>query len=651
MACGALPDGCGGTVTCACIAPETCGGGGTSGLCGCAARTCKEAGAGCGSISDGCGLTLDCGACLPHFTCGLDAPSQCACHPKSCMDLGSCGSFDDGCGGPLACPCSLVEEFLSTALIDAAATTALIDTAPPGYARSQAALPMEASAGTGKDGKFAPTGGGVLVAGSFDYSEVVLAGPNTNAKLQYTVPGDLTLRVAGGFSATGNVQVIVQGDLTIIAGGPVVIDCSFIYANGRVRVHQLSGDGIDLGCENPAIGEADLASLHPTRPSGVQLWTRGGVRFGRDSYLLGGEFGDTGGDLEIRAYGDVIANHAAYLIAGEDVPNNGSLSIWTEGAIRVLDNSYLLAGHGYGAALKGGDMRLHAVGPIDVRGASYVISNSPGDIEVWSESDVTLADQSNLLLQRNPPNSPKLSVRGKSLTLSNGSYLLGNAGEKGAGTLAVEVTGDVRLVGGVNGGSGIDAANGVCARPGAGVSVSAGGSVSVDVDSEIVGGAGGCDGMLAQGGNATVVAGGAISLAGDPLLRVRAGTGDPAGVRTVTQNTPPALAPLDAGLLRRTSAQSTEQTLAGLGPQSTVASVESSPVLAPGQGAVLFSPARGQPFAPLADAVGKPLGAGLRYRVDLTGRMFDAPALDRLKVVPMQRALRGLRSALLTLVQ
>ncbi len=43
-----------------CISPESCGGGGEDGICGCTPTSCEEEGILCGTIEDGCGLTLEC---------------------------------------------------------------------------------------------------------------------------------------------------------------------------------------------------------------------------------------------------------------------------------------------------------------------------------------------------------------------------------------------------------------------------------------------------------------------------------------------------------------------------------------------------------------------------------------------------------------
>jgi hypothetical protein len=91
--CGAITDGCGGTLSCGdCSAGQTCGGGGPN-RCGtgaCAPQTCAQVGASCGQFSDGCAGVLDCGPCA----C---TPTTCAAHPTSC------GALADGCGHTLDC--------------------------------------------------------------------------------------------------------------------------------------------------------------------------------------------------------------------------------------------------------------------------------------------------------------------------------------------------------------------------------------------------------------------------------------------------------------------------------------------------------------------------------------------------------------------
>jgi hypothetical protein len=86
--CGTIADGCGGTVSCgpACTAPQTCGGGGTSNVCGCTPLTSCSSGSNCGTIADGCGGTVSCGpACTAPQTCGGGGTSNvCGCPTTSC---------------------------------------------------------------------------------------------------------------------------------------------------------------------------------------------------------------------------------------------------------------------------------------------------------------------------------------------------------------------------------------------------------------------------------------------------------------------------------------------------------------------------------------------------------------------------------------
>ena len=74
LSCGPAADGCGALLDCGkCVAPDSCGGGGTAGKCGhpsCTKTTCASQGIECGAAGDGCGGLLDCGKCTPPATCG-----------------------------------------------------------------------------------------------------------------------------------------------------------------------------------------------------------------------------------------------------------------------------------------------------------------------------------------------------------------------------------------------------------------------------------------------------------------------------------------------------------------------------------------------------------------------------------------------------
>jgi hypothetical protein len=111
ISCGPAGDGCGNLLQCgSCPAGETCGGGGTPGVCGnsCTPTTCSALHIQCGPAGDGCGGALACGTCPTGQTCGANGmPGVCgsgSCTGKTCAQQNiSCGPAGDGCGNPLQC--------------------------------------------------------------------------------------------------------------------------------------------------------------------------------------------------------------------------------------------------------------------------------------------------------------------------------------------------------------------------------------------------------------------------------------------------------------------------------------------------------------------------------------------------------------------
>ncbi|TXD32709.1 hypothetical protein FRC96_16620 [Lujinxingia vulgaris] len=101
-----------------CGDPETCGGGGIEGQCGCTPalsdeQHCAENAAECGELTivDSCGeeRVIDCGAedqvCTLFDTCGGGGEENiCGCTPITCEEAQVlCGPIDDGCGGTVQC--------------------------------------------------------------------------------------------------------------------------------------------------------------------------------------------------------------------------------------------------------------------------------------------------------------------------------------------------------------------------------------------------------------------------------------------------------------------------------------------------------------------------------------------------------------------
>jgi hypothetical protein len=105
--CGKIGDGCGGVLDCGagCPAGQTCGGGGTRGLCGaprdpaCQPIACQQVGGRlCGRVGDGCGEALDCGPCGAGATCGAVLPNVCGSGPAGPA------TCDNLCQQQVACP-------------------------------------------------------------------------------------------------------------------------------------------------------------------------------------------------------------------------------------------------------------------------------------------------------------------------------------------------------------------------------------------------------------------------------------------------------------------------------------------------------------------------------------------------------------------
>jgi hypothetical protein len=99
--CDIQQDGCCGYIDCgSCAAPDTCGGGGQFGICGCTPNDeCQLQGYTCGAVSDGCGGSLNCGTCPGGQYCSLFY-HHCESCPSSCALLGfNCGSTTDPCTG------------------------------------------------------------------------------------------------------------------------------------------------------------------------------------------------------------------------------------------------------------------------------------------------------------------------------------------------------------------------------------------------------------------------------------------------------------------------------------------------------------------------------------------------------------------------
>lgn len=102
----------------------------------CVPRTCAQQGRSCGMAADGCGGTMDCGSCAAGDSCGGGGtPGMCGhltCTPVTCASSGAaCGTGSDGCSGMISCPCAFYQPTATyTHVYASQPTPCLIDECP-----------------------------------------------------------------------------------------------------------------------------------------------------------------------------------------------------------------------------------------------------------------------------------------------------------------------------------------------------------------------------------------------------------------------------------------------------------------------------------------------------------------------------------------
>jgi hypothetical protein len=107
--CGPTVNNCGNTVQCPTTCSgigQSCGGGGTPNMCGCADTTACAGR--CGTLTNKCGSSVQCSTTCPGVgaSCGGGGtPNVCGCtsNPSSVCTGRVCGSVNDQCGTPVSC--------------------------------------------------------------------------------------------------------------------------------------------------------------------------------------------------------------------------------------------------------------------------------------------------------------------------------------------------------------------------------------------------------------------------------------------------------------------------------------------------------------------------------------------------------------------
>lgn len=132
VSCGAHGEPCcAGNV---CTTPQTCGGGGTAGVCGCKPVTCP-ASYPCGAVPDGCGGMAACGSCGPGQTC---VGNQCEMVDADAgVKVGDAGSDAAAEAGTTGSPEAGSDASTDTGSLEADATSEASDAGGHGTATGQ----------------------------------------------------------------------------------------------------------------------------------------------------------------------------------------------------------------------------------------------------------------------------------------------------------------------------------------------------------------------------------------------------------------------------------------------------------------------------------------------------------------------------------
>jgi hypothetical protein len=497
---------------------------------------------------------------------------------------------------------------------------------------------MESELGDGGEGALVLDGGFgegsatvvPLAAGTHHFSSIDLTG---NVQLQ--ADGGTVLFVQGAVHLSHGATLGSDGALRIVAGGPVLLDCSTIQAAGALALHQPGDAGISLDCL-PSVAQLQTLDRDAGQGSSgaLEVWTRGQLRMDDEGYLQTGRVVDLdagSGGITLRAsddirFGDTDGGSSSagnsYVIAGAHQLHgqSGGIDLASEGAFFLGDNSYLITGSPSGDDL-GAGIVTRVRGGTTLSNNSYYIAGNNGDMEVVAEGELWLDLVSYLLSGHESVTRNQFVVKARSLRLTNQSELLGtNTGAGGATDIFVEVSDGVSMDGGSQIQAGPDTRPTACVPDGGGVvRVRAGGSVRLEDDqTEIYGGYGGA----CAGGDVSVVANGTIDADypdGGP--RIYGGSGTPDGRREITPQAGIAISPPDAGLVADFVVLS--KPLAGSG---VVVSCTAGSVL--GDAQVTFSLDGGSEFIPAGTCAGLPLSPGWRYRIAMKRHIFDGASVD-----------------------
>jgi len=232
--------------------------------------------------------------------------------------------------------------------------------------------------------------GAVLIQGPIK----VFGVPGSGGELDVTAGGAVTVKGTNLIQAAGGSQG-VGGSVTIIGGGPVLLDSS-IDASGSV-----SGGSLDLESGGDLTTTANAPLLVSSVDSGgdVLFDVRGSVTINAkidQSGHAGVDFGGTGGELDMLVDGDITLNAPLDQSGTPPDGSGGLLDIEAGGSIIQNASAPIAAGAGDGSDSGGGSIDFSAgkdilVHAIDASGGGF----GGGSIDIESRGVTTVAGEIN----------------------------------------------------------------------------------------------------------------------------------------------------------------------------------------------------------------------------------------------------------------
>lgn len=156
-----------------CTGFDTCGGGGTAGVCGCTRATTCPTGQGCGTAPDGCGGTLSCGTCTGGQTC-CNGSCVFICQAGNDVTVGVCACGENATCCPAGCRCDTDE---ATNLVQCVDVHLIRDGGVPCTADADCPIGASCDTSSGRcnpddcsgDPNACPTGAACVAGGCFAY--------------------------------------------------------------------------------------------------------------------------------------------------------------------------------------------------------------------------------------------------------------------------------------------------------------------------------------------------------------------------------------------------------------------------------------------------------------------------------------------------